>query len=167
MTLARDLGTWDGKSAAAIDAVYTRYHQDDDFLSGLITGLSDEATENGASWLLKRHLEGGVELQTVQTKKIHRALAGLTHWESRLHLLQSMQYLPVAKAERVVVERFLRACLAGSNKFVRAWAYDGLYRLALQYPTLMSEVRQLFEMAQRDEAPSVKARIRKLMADSR
>jgi len=58
------------------------------------------------------------------------------------------------------VEIFLRVCLLDNNKFVRAWAYKGFYELAVQYP---KETRQFFEMAMRDEAPSVKSRIRNIM----
>ena len=165
MTLAQEILAWDGKSAAAIGAVYTRHHRRDGFVAEVIVQLAGADTEKGASWLLKHHLEGGETLKPGQISKIHRMLPSLSHWESRLHLLQCSQYLPVAKADKLVVERFLRDCLGGNNKFIRAWAYDGLYRLASRYPALSDEVRQLFEMALRDEAPSVKARIRRLMTE--
>ena len=58
---------------------------------------------------------------------------------------------------------FLRNCLVDNNKFVRAWAYNGFYELAVQYPEYEKETKQFFEMAMRDEAPSVKSRIRNIM----
>ncbi len=155
---------WDGKSAAAIEAVYDGHHGDKGFAAGLIELLSIRDAERGATWLLKHHLDGGNRLTAPQVRKVHRALADLAHWESRLHLLQCQQYLSVAAADRAAVEHFVRRCLGDDNKFVRAWAYDALYRLAVQYTDLSEELDQIFEMAMRDEAPSVKARIRRLLA---
>ena len=59
----------------------------------------------------------------------------------------------------------LRHCLSDTNKFVRAWSYNGLAELAKQYPQYRGEVKQLFELAQNDdsEAASVKARIRNIV----
>ncbi len=57
----------------------------------------------------------------------------------------------------------MRKCLEDDNKFVRAWAYNGFYELAKQYPEYRTEAGQLFEMALRDEAASVKARVRNVM----
>jgi len=62
-----------------------------------------------------------------------------------------------------MVEAFLKKCLVDDNKFIRAWAYNGFYELSVQYPEHKDETKQFFEMAMRDEAPSVKSRIRNIM----
>ena len=162
--LDRAVRAWDGRSAPAIRAVYEGHRTGRGFLGGVIALLSVDDAQRGASWLLKHHLDNGNRLTAQQVRKVHHALPGLTHWESRLHLLQCQQYLSVAAAERAVVEGFFRRCLADENKFVRAWAYDALYRLAGQYADLSEELDQILEMAMRDEAPSVKARLRRLLA---
>ena len=164
VTLRRAVCAWDGKSATAIAAVHERHRTERGFVSGLIDLLSEPDAQRGASWLLKHHLDSGKRLNSAQARKVYHALAGLAHWESCLHLLQSLQYLNVASDDRTLVEGFVRRCLGQDNKFVRAWAYDGLYRLAAQYADLTEEVDKIFDMAMRDEAPSVKARIRRLLA---
>lgn len=58
---------------------------------------------------------------------------------------------------------FLRNCLISDNKFVRAWAYNGFYELALQYPAYKTEVKKFLDMAMKDEAASVKARVRNIL----
>ena len=50
-----------------------------------------------------------------------------------------------------------------NNKLVRAWAYNGFYEISRQYPEYKEETKKLFAMAMKDEAPSVKARIRNIM----
>jgi len=52
------------------------------------------------------------------------------------------------------------------NKFVRSWAYNGFYGLSRQYPEYIQETKQFFEVAMKDEAPSVKARIRNVTKNS-
>ena len=71
----------------------------------------------------------------------------------------------IPRTHKKNVETFLRECLVNDTKFVRAWAYSGLYELAFQYPEYKEEAKQLFEMAMRDEPASVKSRIRKVMKE--
>ncbi|MEW8322573.1 MAG: hypothetical protein AB2606_07985 [Candidatus Thiodiazotropha taylori] len=68
-----------------------------------------------------------------------------------------------SQVEQEEVSAFLRECLTSSNKFVRAWSYNGFYELAIQHPQYQQETKVFFEMAMRDKAPSVKARIRNIM----
>ena len=49
------------------------------------------------------------------------------------------------------------------EKFVRAWAYNGFYLLAVQHGEYEAEARQLLTMALRDEPASVKARVRNVL----
>ncbi|MCP4400146.1 MAG: hypothetical protein GY801_22915 [bacterium] len=71
--------------------------------------------------------------------------------------------MPIEKSHANGVCAFLKACLVDRHKFVKAWAYNGLYELATQHREYTEETQQLFDMAMRDEATSVKARIRNIM----
>ncbi len=53
--------------------------------------------------------------------------------------------------------------LTDHNKFVRAWSYNGFFELSRQHSEYLDETKQFFQMTMRDEAPSVKARIRNIM----
>ena len=87
----------------------------------------------------------------------------LEHWETKLHILQSIPFMPIEITERKKVDAFLRETLTDPNKFVRAWSYNGFYELAMQHSEYLNETKQFFEMAMRDEAASIKARIRNIM----
>ena len=113
--------------------------------------------------MLKRHLENNHKLSESETTAIYQNLENLVHWESKLHVLQCLSYLLIPKPDKSGVETFLRNCLMEENKFVRAWAYNGFYELSVQYPEYAEETRQFFEMAMRDEAPSVQSRIRNIL----
>lgn len=165
MSLHSDIAKWDGKTTSDISAVYVRYQNHGSMLEELIEYLDDPLVQKGATWLLKRHIESTEPLSTKSTKDILGKLSSLTHWESRLHLLQCIPHLSIPEVRKNRVESFLRRCLLADNKFVRAWAYGGFYELARQYPAYRQEAEQFMEMAMRDEPASVRARVRKVSSE--
>ncbi len=162
-TIKRKLDDWDGKSAQDIDAIYESSHALPSFLDEIIGLASDIIYQKGATRLLKTYLEAGNKLKKDQIRAIYDLLPELEHWESRLHILQCLPFIPIGNSQKNRVEEFLRLTLNDSNKFVRAWAYNGFYVLSCQYPEFQEETRQFFEMAMRDEAASVRARIRNII----
>ena len=163
MTLQDELAQWDGKSAAAITAVYTNHYQHPNFIPTLITSLTHPPTQKGGSWCLKKHLESAGTLTPTQADQIYDTLHQLGHWETKLHLLQCISYLPISPEREKQVESFIRQNITSDRKFVRAWAYYGLYELAVQYPKYQSETQQLLADAMQTESGSVQARIRKAL----
>jgi hypothetical protein len=89
----------------------------------------------------------------------------LESWGSKLHLLQCLPHLAIDERAKPALESFLRDSMGSDNKFVRAWAYNGFHVLALQYPQYRAEAKRLLGRALKSEAASVKARIRRILAD--
>lgn len=163
MSIKNEILAWNGKSVDDIMAIYGRYHQQSDFINELVSYLSQAELQKGVTWLLKKHLESDGYIEPKEVKKVYSLLSKLEHWESKLHVLQGIPFMPISKTEKKKVEQFLRECLIDNNKFVRAWAYNGFNELSIQYNEYRQETEQFFEMAMRDEAPSVKSRIRNIM----
>lgn len=163
MRIKLDIAAWDGKSADDIRRLYDRHCQAPSFVSDIVGLAKQEPLQKGATWLLKRHAENTGCLEPRAVKDIYQLLQKLEHWESKLHILQSIPHMPIPRTHKNRVETFLRKCLVDDTKFVRAWAYSGFYDLAVQYPEYQEEAEQLFEIAIRDEPASVKSRIRKVM----
>jgi len=166
MSLQEEILGWDGKSSIDIDEIYKRYCDDVSFDSKIIELSRKTDLQKGTTWLLKRHLEGGQKLEANKCTRLFKLLLILEHWESNLHILQCLPYMKIGSSDKKHVEVFLRKCIVDGNKFVRAWAYNGFYEMFLQYPEYKMEMMQYFEMALTDEAPSVKARVRKIMKKS-
>ena len=166
MGLQQEIADWDGKSADDIHLIYSRYFHAPAFISEVLSLIKQVPYQKGATWLLKKHLEDEGHLTLQQMGSIYRTLPKFEHWESKLHILQSMPFMPIRKSKVKVVESFLRNCLADQNKFVRAWTYNGFYLLAKQYPEYQAEVDQLLDQAMQNEAASVKARIRNILKQS-
>ncbi len=163
MSIDLEIKQWDGKSVNDIGAIYDRYCHEDSFVSEIVSLLIIDELQMGASWLIKRYLENENQIKKTDIAAIFHIMGVIERWESKLHILQSLPFLPIGKSQKKKVEQFLRACLSDNNKFIRAWAYNGFYQLAVQYPEYKKETKQFFEMAMRDEAPSVKSRIRNIM----
>ena len=146
-----------------LQTVYDRHAADPELGMKLVSFFTDEELRKPASWLLKRYLETGQTLAVSEAKPVFRSLPDLEDWVTRLQVLQSLPYLTIGKREVRRLEPFLRDCLESQNKFVRAWAYNGFYELALQHPSFQKEVDRLLEQALEDEAASVKARVRNIL----
>ena len=166
MSFKADLACWNGRSAA-IHSLYSRYHRHLSFVADLILLLEETSTQKGASWLLKKYLETGGSLESDQAKRIHELLPKLEHWETKLHLLQSLRFLSIPATRKRMVEKFLFHCVRHNNKFVRAWAYSGFHKLSQQHPEYLRQARNLMAEAMKNEAASVRARIRRITVNRR
>ncbi|MCW8932626.1 MAG: hypothetical protein OQL19_20625 [Gammaproteobacteria bacterium] len=144
MTLKHDLENWDGKSSIDIEEIHRKYSQNSFFIQELLLLIKIIPLQKGASWILKKYLEAGGKLKKKEQSKIIGLLNDFEHWESKLHLLQCFPYLLISKNEVKMVETFLRNCLSDSNKFLRAWSYNGFYELSSQYPEYQQETKQFF-----------------------
>lgn len=163
MHIEQEIASWDGKSAVDIKAIYDAHNAESNFADTIVALTFTETCGKGASWLLKTWLEAGNELEQPQIEKIYGSLDQLKPWEAKLHVLQSIPFMPIAETVCSNLYAFLRITLTDSNKFVRAWSYNGLYELSRQHSKYIDETKEYFEMAMRDEVPSVKARIRNAM----
>jgi len=163
MTIQSDISKWDGKSASDITEIYERHYADDSFISIIVNSISDLHLQKGGTWLLKHYLENDHKISPSETSDLFNQLTSLEHWESKLHILQSLPFLTIPKSDIKKIEHFLRKSLMETNKFIRAWSYNGFYELAMQYPEYKEETKQFFEMAMKDEAPSVISRIRNII----
>ncbi|MCG8039032.1 MAG: hypothetical protein JAZ19_18580 [Candidatus Thiodiazotropha taylori] len=98
-------------------------------------------SESGATWLLKRYLQDHEGIDDTLLDEIFGSHGRLQHWQAKLHLLQCLSHFTIAKSNNKKLELFLRACLTSSNKFARAWSYNGFYELALQHPQYQQETK--------------------------
>ncbi|MES9854670.1 MAG: hypothetical protein ABW170_22900 [Candidatus Thiodiazotropha sp. L084R] len=134
MSIKQEIENWDGKSSSDIGAIYNRYANEDYFVTSLIELFRLKELQKGATWLIKHHFENKKKLNINEVAAIYKLAPKVESWEAKLHILQSISYMPIGEAEKNSVELFLRNCLVDKNKFVRAWTYNGFYEMSLQYP---------------------------------
>ncbi|AWB66671.1 hypothetical protein C2869_09615 [Saccharobesus litoralis] len=170
MSQQNAIKSWDGKSKDDIQAIFAEYSAQDDFIYSLICGLTEPEIQDGASWLLKHFLEAKKKpknnhLNPAQTQQVLSTLHQLNTWPSQLHILQCLPYLTLDKNSKQSLAAFIRLTMQSDNKMVRAWAYNGFYLLAQTFTEYQTEMHDCLTLAlnDKDEAASVKARIRKLV----
>jgi hypothetical protein len=162
------LAAWDGRSAAEIEALARTHAPDPSYLNDLWTILRrcDPELERGATWLLKRAVEEGAQISARRSNRLWRLLPHCQHWESELHLLQLLPRLPVTESSREELARYLRSRLSSKRIFLRAWAFGGFAILGQRFPKEHAqEASRLVAKALNDEAPSVRARLRRVLED--
>ncbi|XOV79047.1 MAG: hypothetical protein ACFHVJ_19325 [Aestuariibacter sp.] len=166
MSLKQTLTMCDPTSTDELITVYNHFLTSEIFIKELLDCCLYIPTQRSATWLLKHYLENDQGITAEQTKRVVDTLRDYSHWEAQLHILQSFQYLDLHLVNKDRCYNTLHRLLQNKNKFVRAWAYNGLHLLAKAFPEYQEMAREFLEMALRDEAPSVTARIKKILQDS-
>lgn len=161
-TLDNELSQCDASSAEELSLIYARFHDDKNFVASLLVLLASPHTELAASWLIKRFLEDGGSLNDKQVKKLVKLGNEFNHWPSTLHFLQCLPMIQIPSGVADKLHAYLTHKLQEKNKFIRAWAYGGFHILGQQHESYRSDAEAILELAMRDEAPAVKARIRRL-----
>lgn len=162
MNLRSALESFDGKTTSTLEAIADRASREGDTILQLceITVDSEPRIQVGATWLLKRFAEEGLDFSTAQAAEVLELLEGVRQWEASLHVLQLLPFLEIPQARAAVLSSRLTELVSHENKFVRAWAYNGLVVLADQHQVFREEVTKQIRGVASTEAASVKARIR-------
>lgn len=154
------LENWDGKSTADLQEMYNKLNSQS-LVFELVPMLPHHPV--AATWLIKHATEQGTQLTGEDCVALIEHLLQTQHWQSALHLLQISDHLTIPNKYVKPLYANLRHKLSHTNKFIRAWSYHALSNLTKQYPEYEKDVVELLSMALNDEAPSVKARIRKVL----
>ena len=166
MDILSDLIAWDGKDTDWLEQFY-RVNVEDSSFEELIYlwPIELEGSDRlyiSLSHLLKQHCDKGYIVRAKQNRSILSVLENEPHWQTLLHILQSFKSFELIEEDRASWERVLKSALSSENKFVRAWSYYAWALFADRFPRYKPEVNDYIEMALRDEAASVKARIRQM-----
>ena len=148
-----------------LERYYDLNHGKEDFSENLLNQLPNDEFENANTWLLKRYLENGNRLPANIEIRILDLLPQLSVWEAKLHLLQILPYITVPKSRSSIIREILLAFIDENNKFIRAWACNGLYHLQTCHHEYKTEMITILNKAYSNEAPSIKARIRNILRD--
>ncbi len=162
MNLVDELSKFDGKRTASLHGLAERLLNRKENVSELIAlAASDrESIQSAATWVLKNVNELNYQFSKTQTNSLVRLLDKLTRWDAKLHVLQILPDLSLPAQEYDKLHIHLKSFVTAENKFIRAWAYNGLAVLGDQQSSLRLVINSMLKQAQQDPAPSVRARVR-------
>lgn len=161
--LTQALLDFDGKSTDVLERFVEAHQLDASLVAELcdFAASADPNVQAAATWLLKRFGLAGAALSPGQSETLLRLLLQETSWLSRLHILQMMDRLVLPSSLAAPLIDALAAQAGGANAFIRAWSVHGAAALADQHPAYRDSVLDLLAAAERDDAPSVRARLRR------
>jgi len=164
MPIRDELKLFDGNHTDVLEGILSRHRPTNSFIGSLVTLVADkeQTIQTGATWLLKRLAEDNVHFKSEQLIALFGSLSELTHWLSKLHVCQMLQYVTIPKDSDRTIAWFLDGNLWDENRFLRAWSYSGLFELARQHKKYIPYVLEELERGEADKAASVKARIRNI-----
>ncbi len=145
-----------------LELLYSVHNKSDTFVTDILYQLKRAQTEKQASWLLKKYFGTQENISHQLNDEVLQAMLIVQHWEAQLHLLQTLPYLTIPKSTAPIIKKHLLSLTENNNKFIRAWAYNGLHVLQSQYPQYRYDIMPRLKKALLDESPSVQARIRQL-----
>ena len=164
MSIRRELEQFDGKHTEALERILSSHRPTHSLIGSLITlaANKEKNIQTGATWLLKRLAENPIHFTRRNLIALFGSLPELTHWLSKLHICQMLQYVEIPKDSTDNIVWFLERNLMHENKFLRAWSYNGFFELARQHQNYLGVAIDQLERGETDSAASVRARIRNI-----
>ncbi len=161
------LADYDGKRVEVLERIRDEVQPSAPVLDEAIAlgAGEDGAIAAGATWLLRAWIESGVELTSAQTVELIESLDADGDPWACLHICQVVGSLVIPESGADTVAAFLEGCRGSERPFLRAWATDGLYRLARQHSRFADQAERALEEATLDPAASVRARARRIGAE--
>lgn len=162
--LKSKLKLWDGVHIEYLANLYNTDKTNEDFFENLVTICANEQDlQKTTTWLIKHHYDNGQTLPESLTERLLATCKSVENWEAKLHLLQLFPHFKLTDKSIIITEDFARKCLADNNKFVKAWAYNGLYELTKFIPELKTELEIICQRAMETESAAIKSKVRKII----
>ncbi len=163
-TLKNQLEAWDGIHMNYLEKIYHECLTQNSFFQEIIQLIIDTPDlQTAATWLIKHHYDQKKELENTMLSPLLKASKDFEDWGAQLHILQILPKLILEKEVLPYIEELARKGLASDKKFVRTWAYQGLFEVSKYIPELKEEVLFVCQRAMDIESASVKARVRKIL----
>ncbi|NQY96906.1 MAG: hypothetical protein HRT82_07070 [Henriciella sp.] len=159
---------FDGKALSYLSETSLRFKQAPDYLETLVGLAGDRAAhiDNGATWLIKDHLEKGGAQAPELVAPLLKQLTTEPSWPAALHILQSVRRVDLTGARDTAAFDAMKAYADHPRPFLRAWAMDAMWRMAHAFPDLQADARRAIGTGLNDKAASVRARARQLSKEA-
>lgn len=162
--LIDNLKLWDGVHIEYLSELYRANFKRLEFFENLVTlTIHEQDLQKATTWLLKHHYDQGQTLPKLLTEKLLTTCNNIVNWEAKLHLLQLLPHFKLTGKSIPVADDFVRNCLKDNNKFVRAWAYNGLFELTKYIPEMKTELEFICLRALETESAAIKSKVKKIL----
>lgn len=145
-----------------------QHKSDPSFLNCLIalTADDEENISDGATYILKLHIDDGGALSAQQTKALVKNCGKITSWAAQLHICQVIARLKLSQSQTAALALWLEPLLSHQRPFLRAWSLDSLCALTQTNSAFKQQALDALTAAENDKAASVRARARNISRSS-
>jgi hypothetical protein len=152
----------DRRSIARSNRVLARIEGEPDLVPALaaLAGDPDWLVSMRAMDLLEKVAHGHPDRVEPHRGLFLGPLAGSDKWEIRLQVVRALPLLRWTRRERKRAVAILRESLDHPQKFVRAWALDGLATFSRRDPRLAAEVERRLGEFERSDSKALQTRAR-------
>lgn len=158
------LKLWDGVHIEYLTDLYRANSSSLDFFENLVTiCVIEQDLQKATTWLIKHHYDNGHTLSELLTERLLTSCKTIENWEAKLHLLQLLPHFKLTHKSIPKADDFVRNCLTETNKFVRAWAYNGLFELSKYIPEMKTELEFICQRAIETESAAIKSKVKKIL----
>ena len=111
--ICAELEEYDGKSPTILSEIAARHGGKRSFLDAVIALCADNdgTVANGATWIVKHHLDEGGALTRKRTEALVAACPSVTDWMAQLHICQSISRLALPPAQARLLAPWLEPLL--------------------------------------------------------
>ncbi len=162
--LQHRLAEYDGKSAGFLEETAHQFAHDLHYIETLVALAAAPivVVSDGATWLIKHHVDRGGTLSGTQTSALIRNISKITSWAAILHVCQTVRHLSIANTDAKSLVTWLTPLLSHKRPFIRAWSLDALCAVADHDAKFREIADRALKTATQDIAASVRARARNL-----
>ena len=162
--LRDELLAYDGRAISILSEIIARYRNEPKFLDAVISLSADpeDYLADGATWIIKDHLDEGGVLTTSQTGKLVEQATKTERWAANLHICQSIQHLPISEKAAKELAPWLAPLMDHKRPFLRAWSMDAFNAIAKTHPEYEKKAKAAIKAGLEDSAASVRARAKNL-----
>lgn len=148
------------KAAVVLEPIATDWNAVCDYFSH-----ADVRLQMASTWVVKAALENGLAVPSDVVDALIVASSQLTSWEAILHVLQSVRFMSLSKAQKKELLAFAAINEMHNKTLVQVWALDAFVRLSIADPEMIKQVEQKLANAHHHKAASVRARARNLQKE--
>lgn len=157
---------YDGRDVEPLAEAYRAFASADRFADEVLNLCASANALEGeaATWLLKTFMDDGGRLTPAQTHQLVDTICTFESWQAQLHVCQCAGRLEIEPADADFLIHWLTPLLSSKRPFLRAWSLDALCAIAEQHTSYREMFSSALSVATSDDAASVRARARKLVA---
>lgn len=163
-SLVKAFEAWDGKHRDYLQELYEKNITQANFFKDLVEiYLQRTDLQIVSSWLIKHQYDLKKTIPQELIDQVLEACYEVEHWEAKLHILQLLPHWVIKEDLLLTVDDFVRKCLEDKNKFIRAWAFEGMFVVSRYIPEYIPELKVLCQHALDNESAAIKSKVRHIL----